>query len=442
MSEGDTRVWLLGTWSFHRLLSCSASRRTAFCQRMSRIFLDHQSATPLLPEVLEAMAPFLREHFGSPSSLHQEGFAAREALKKSREQLAAFLNAEAPENILFTSNGTEAINLAIKGTALANQRRGRHIIYSAAEQPAVTASIEWLESIGFTSTKIPVTSDGWIDPAAVEVALRPETALVCAHYSNLDIGTIQPLAALGRITSHRGIPLFVDAVAAAGWLPIDVQAAQIDLLACSPSRFYGPKGVGVLYRHRRTRLQSLIHGGDQEEGHRAGTENIPAIVGAGLAAELAAHELPARAAHVATLQRRAWMYLSARTAYLKLNGPSPGEHRHPANLNLSAEFVEGEGLALMLDAKGIAVAAGAACVTKSMRIPPILAAIGLPESLAKGNVLLTFGKDNTEAELDYLIETFAKAVSTLRGMSPVWDDFQRGLVKSEITSSTKTTPSI
>ncbi|MGZ8919892.1 MAG: cysteine desulfurase family protein [Limisphaerales bacterium] len=398
---------------------------------MSRIYFDHQSATPLLPEAQEAMAPFLREHFGSPSSLHQEGFAAREGIKQARERTATLINAEAPDNIIFTSNGAEAINLAIKGTALANQRSGRHIVYSAAEQPAVNASIEWLESIGFTSTKVPVTSDGWIEPAAIEVAIRKDTILVCTHFSNVDIGTIQPLAAISRITVERGIPLFVDAVAAAGWLPIDVQALRIDLLAFSPNRFYGPKGVGILYRHRRARLTSLIHGGDQEEGRRAGTENVPAIVGAGIAAEIAAHDLPARAAHVSGLQRRALMYLNARSAYLRLNGPAPGEHRHPANLNLSVEFVEGEGLALMLDAKGIALAAGAACVTKSMRIPPILAAIGLPESLAKGNILLTFGKDNTENEIDYLIETFAKAVSTLREMSPLWEDFQRGLIKSE-----------
>ena len=397
-----------------------------------RVYLDHQAATPLLPEAEEAMRPYQRAQFGSPSSLHRDGILARDALTKSREQFVAFLNAEAPDNILFTSNGTEAINLAIKGTALANQRRGRHIVYSAAEQPAITASIAWLESIGFTSTQVAVTSDGWIDPAAVDVALRPDTILVCAHHSNLDIGTIQPIAALGQITSARGIPLFVDAVAAPGWLPIDVQSARIDLLACSPSRFYGPKGVGVLYRHRRARLSPIIHGGDQESGYRAGTENVPSIVGAGVAAEIGARELPTRAAHVSALQSKTWRGLSGDIQHLRLNGPAPGEHRHPANLNLSVEFAEGEGLALMLDTRGIAVAAGAACVTKSMRIPPILAAIGLPESLAKGNVILSFGKDNTEAEVDYFLETFTKTVSTLREMSPLWDDFQRGLIKSAI----------
>jgi cysteine desulfurase len=402
---------------------------------MARIYLDHQSATPLLPEAQEAMAPYLHEQFGSPSALHQEGFAAREALKKAREQVAAFLNAELPENIIFTSSGTEAINLAIKGTALANQRRGRHIVYSAIEQPAVMASIDWLESIGFTSTKVPVTADGWIDPAAVQVAIRPETILVCTHYSNLDIGTIQPLAALSAITVERGIPLFVDAISAAGWLPIDVQELRIDLLACSPGRFYGPKGAGILYRHRVARLQPLIQGGDQEEGRRAGTENVPAIVGAGVAAEIAAREISQRAEHVRSLQKMAWQSLRQRVPYLRINGPDPidaAEHRHPANLNISVEFVEGEGLALMLDVKGIAIAAGAACVTKSMRLPPVLAAIGLPEALAKGNVLMSFGKDNTEADLDYLVETFRKAVSTLREMSPIWADFQRGLIKSEI----------
>ena len=400
-----------------------------------RVYFDHQSATPLLSEAEEAMRPFLQERFGSPSSLHQDGLFARDALVKARSQFAALLNSESPESILFTSNGTEAINLAIKGAALANQRRGRHIIYSAAEQPAVTASIAWLESIGFTSTQVPVTSEGWIDPAAVDVALRADTILVCAHFSNLDIGTIQPIGALGKITSERGIPLFVDAVAAAGWLPIDVQSARIDLLACSPSRFYGPKGVGVLYRHRRARLHPIIHGGDQESGYRAGSENVPAIVGAGVAAELASHDLPTRCEHLRSLQTKAWRALSGNIRHLRLNGPAPGEHRHPANLNLSAEFVEGEGLALMLDAKGVAIASGAACVTKNLRIPPVLAAIGLPEGLAKGNVIISFGKDNTGAEIDYFVETFAKAVSTLREMSPLWDDFQRGVIKSEIAAA-------
>ncbi len=397
-----------------------------------RVYFDHQAATPLLAEAEEAMRPFLRERFGNPSALHRDGIVVRDAIGKSREQCAALLNAESADNIILTSSGTEAINLAIKGTALANQRRGRHIIYSAAEQPAVTGSIAWLESIGFTSTRVPVTSDGWIDPAAVDVALRSDTILVCAHHSNLDIGTIQPLVALGQITSGRSIPLFVDAVAAAGWLPIDVQSARIDLLACSPSRFYGPKGVGVLYRHRRARISSILHGGDQESGYRAGTENVPGYIGAGIAAEIALRELATRADHVRGLQAKAWRGLSGNIRHLRLNGPPPGEHRHPANLNLSVEFAEGEGLALMLDTKGIAVAAGAACVTKSMRIPPVLAAIGLPESLAKGNVILSFGKDNTEAEVDYFLETFAKTVSSLREMSPLWDDFQRGLIKSAI----------
>jgi cysteine desulfurase len=397
-----------------------------------RVYFDHQAATPLLPEAEEAMRPFLSERFGNPSALHRDGIVARDAIAKARSQCAALLNAESADNIIFTSSGTEAINLAIKGVALANQRRGRHIVYSAAEQPAVTASIAWLESIGFTSTQIPVTSDGWIDPAAVDVALRPETILVCAHFSNLDIGTIQPIAALGNITSNRGISLFVDAVAAAGWLPIDVQAARVDLLACSPSRFYGPKGAGILYRHRRARISPIVHGGDQEAGYRAGTENVPAIIGAGVASEVALRELVTRAEHVRRLQAKAWRALSGDIPHLRLNGPDPGEHRHPANLNLSVEFVEGEGLALMLDMKGIALAAGAACVTKSMRIPPILAAIGLPEALAKGNVLLSFGKDNTEAEVDYFVETFAKTVSALREMSPLWDDFQRGRIKSAI----------
>lgn len=398
-----------------------------------QVYLDHQSATPLLAEVREAMEPYLREHFGSASSLHRAGLMARDAIARARGQVAGLVRAESPDDIIFTASGTEALNLAMKGAAFANQRRGRHIVYSAAEQPAVTASIAWLLEHGFTATRVPVDPSGLIDPQQLAASLQPDTILVCVHHSNLDIGAIQPVAAIGEITSQRRILLVVDAVASAGWIGIDAPAQHIDLLACSPGRFYGPKGAGILYRHRRARIQNLIHGGDQEHGRRAGTENVAAIVGAGVAAERAARDGAAWGDHTRALQRKAVQALFSRVPYLQLNGPAPGPLRHPANLNVSVEFVDGEGLALMLDMKGIALGAGAACVTKSMRIPPVLAAIGLPEALAKGNVILSFGKDNTEAEVDYLVETFAKTVSTLREMSPLWDDFQKGLIRSEIS---------
>jgi len=353
-------------------------------------------------------------------------------LTKARERITAFLRASSPEEIIFTGNGTEAVNLAIKGTAWANERRGRHIVLSAIEHPAVVQSVKWLCEHGFSCSVVAVDAEGRILPEAIKAAVRDDTILVCTHHANHDIGTIQPIRTIGDFTSDRGIPLFVDAIASAGWLPLNVEELRADLVAVSPHRFYGPKGMGVLYRHRRARVQSLVHGGEQEGGRRAGTENIPAIVGGGIAAEVAQRESPAREQHTRRLQTDLLSRVRGSVSYLKLNGPEPGSERHPANLNLSIEFAEGEALGLMLDVKGIAVATGSACVAKNQRVPPVLAAIGLPESLARGNVILSFGKDNSEAELDYFVETFAKAVNALREMSPEWEDFQKGLIGSAL----------
>ncbi len=377
------------------------------------------------------MAPFLGDAFGNASSLHQEGFIARDALAKSREQIAAFLGARS-EEIIFTGNGAEAVNLAIKGAAWTGQSRGRHILLSAAEHPAVTQSVAWLSQHGFESSRVPVDSEGRINPEAVRQALRDDTILACVHHANHDIGTIQQIRRIAEVTAQRGIPLFVDAIASAGWLPVNVEELQADLLAVSPHRFYGPKGVGILYRHRRARVQSLIHGGEQEEGRRAGTENVAAIVGAGVAAEFAGKELPSREAHTRQLQQQVLRGIRERIAHTRLNGPEPGPERHPAHLNLSLDFVEGEALGLMLDVRGIAVATGSACVATRQRVPPVLAAIGLPERLARGNVLLSFGRDNTGCEADHFIEALAKAVAALREMSPEWEDFQKGLIQPEL----------
>lgn len=395
-----------------------------------RIYLDHQAATPVLPEVQEAMLPFFREQFGNASSLHAEGFVARDAMNRAREQIGRFLGAEASDGITFTGNGTEAVNLGIKGAALAGQRRGKHVVFTASEHPAVVRSVRWLEKLGFSSTVVPVDSEGRIVFKALKAAIRPDTILLCVHHANHDIGTIQAVNRIGEFTSERGITLFVDAIASAGWLPINVQQFRADLLAISPQRFYGPKGVGVLYRHRATQIDALVSGGEQEDGRRAGTENVPAIVGAGVAAEIATDELERRAAHVRNLQSRTLEQLRQRVAYLKLNGPEPGPERHPANLNLSIEFAEGEALGLMLDVKGFAVATGSACVSKEQKVPPVLAAIGLAEQLAKGNVILSFGRDNTEVEVDHFCATFVDAVNRLREMSPEWEQFKQGRIES------------
>ncbi|MFM7102988.1 MAG: cysteine desulfurase family protein, partial [Verrucomicrobiota bacterium] len=327
----------------------------------------------------------------------------------------------------------ESANLAIKGVAYANERRGRHLVVCATEHPSVMHSVEFLEKQGWTATRVPVDSEGGVHLDALREAITPQTVLVALHHVNHDLGTIQPVREAGRICAEKGVPLYVDCEASAGWLPVDVRQFGAALVSFSPHRFYGPKGVGVLYRNKKARLVSILHGGVQEGGRRAGTENVPAIVGGGVAAEVALREMPGRLAHTARLQQRLWDGLRTRIPFLKLNGPEPGPRRISTNLNLSTEFIEGEGQLLLCDLNGIAVASGSSCVSKSLKISHVLAAIGLDHALAQGNLILTLGKDNTEEDVDYVVATFARIVDKLREMSPMWDEFQRGVIDSVIS---------
>ena len=399
---------------------------------MRHVFLDHQSSTPVLPEVFDAMKPFFTEAFGNASSLHQHGLRVRDALKKARQQIAALINADSEEEIFFTSDGTESANLAIKGVAYANERKGKHLVISATEHPSVIQSVEFLEKQGWTCTRVGVDREGVIDLEALRAAITPQTVLVAVHHVNHDIGTIQPVREAGRICAEAGVPLYVDCEASAGWLPVDVKEYGAALVSFSPHRFYGPKGVGILYRNKKARIVSMMHGGVQEGGRRAGTENVPAIVGGGVAAEIALTELPHRAAHTSRLQHRLWEGLRTRIPYIKLNGPEPGPKRISTNLNLSTEFIEGEGQLLLCDLNGIAVASGSSCVSKSLKVSHVLSAIGLDHALAQGNIIMTLGMVNTEEDVDYTIETFAKIAIKLRGMSPMWDEFERGIIDSVI----------
>ena len=382
------------------------------------IYLDHLTTTPPLTEVVDAMQPWLRAQFGAPTALHQLGLEARDAIDESRMRLAKLVNAAEPGEIIFTSSGTEAINHAVKGAALAKRRFGSHIVTTGIEHPAVLGSIAWLESQGFSSTQVGVDGQGRVDPSALGQAMTDETILVCLHHANPDLGTIQPVAEMAELTSERGIPLFVDATASGGWLPIDVQQLGADLLALAPHRFYGPKGAGVLYKNRRTRVENLIHGGMQENEFRAGTENVAAIVGAGVAAEDAEAALGQAAAHATGLQMRLLEGIHAAVEGVHLNGPKPGDGRLPHQLSLSTSGVEGEGQALMLDLWGVVIAAGAACTTRSMRLPPALRAIGRDADLARGTTLWSIGRDTTEEEIDQAVEAFAAVTAKLRAMSP------------------------
>jgi len=392
---------------------------------MRQVYLDHGAATRLLPEALEAMRPFLTEDFGAPSSFHRLGLRARDALDRAREQIASFVNAESPEEIIFTSDGTESANLALKGAAWANERRGKHLIVGAAEHPSVLNAVAFLEQRGFFCTRIGTDAEGVVDPAEIRAALREETTLIAVQHVNPDIGTVQRVEEIAEIAAERGIAFYIDADASVGWLPLDARKLGAGLLSFSAQRFYGPKGVGVLYRNRRIRVDPILHGGDQEGGRRAGLENVAGIVGAGVAAEAAGREFGARRNQAQALQSQLWRGLQDGIARLRLNGPPPGPGRSPTNLNISFEGIEGEGLALLCDMHGIAIGAGTACLSKSMRIPAALQAIGLDAALARAAVIFSLGRENTADEMEHVIGTLPKLVDQLRQISPSWPEGNR-----------------
>jgi cysteine desulfurase len=384
------------------------------------VYLDHHADTPVLPEVFEAMRPFFMEKFGSAGSQHHRGLEARDAIDTARRQAAALVGAASPDEILFTSGATEAANLAIKGVALHGGQRGGHIVISPTEHPAVLNSVLYLEKAGFACTRLACDKEGLVSPGEVARALTDKTILVAIHLANHDIGTIQPIEAISRLTRNKGIPLFCDASAAGGWLSIDVQKLGVQLLSIAPHRFYGPKGAGILYRHRQAPIESLLHGGKQEDGKRAGTENVPAIVGAGLACQIAARQLDERRSRMAPLHKRLIDGLLKRIAAGRLNGPPPGPARLVTNVNMSFEGIDGESLLLLCDMQGIALASGPSCVTRNMKVSHILTAIGLDEAQARGNVLMTLGHENTQDQIDYVLDTLPGLVEKLRNESPSW----------------------
>ena len=378
-----------------------------------RVYLDHLSGGPLASEVRAAMRPWLEEIHGNASSLHWHGLKAREALDTAAAQCAAMIGAPA-DDLVFTSSGTEANNLAVKGVAEAQRERGSHLILSNIEHPSIDQSVAWLEQQGFTATRVPVDGEGRLTAAAVAESVTDQTILIATHHANHDLGTVQDLPALGAVAAERGIPLLIDATASGGWVPVDVEAHPISLLTLAPHRFGGPQGVGVLYRNPCVPMSPQLHGGGQQGGQRAGTENLAAIVGAGAAATLPVIE-------VGPLQEQLHAGLQERIEKISLNGPTPGVERLPTQLNYSLAGLEGEGLALALDMQGVAIASGAACVTQNLAIPPALAAIGLDVAQAKGNVLLSLGRDISTADIDHVLEIIPKQVDKLRALSPTWD---------------------
>ncbi|CAF0704470.1 cysteine desulfurase family protein [Candidatus Methylacidithermus pantelleriae] len=385
---------------------------------MGYIYFDHQSGTPVLPEVREAMLSFLSSP-GGTASLHRYGVRARQALEQAREQVARLLHAKDPGEILFCSGGTEAANLVIQGVTRAwKKNRPGHVISSRVEHPSLLRPIQWLEANGWRISWLDVDRQGFIHPSRLEEALQEDTALVALHWGHYELGTIQKVRELAQVCQRVGVPLFLDGSHAVGWLPIDVETLGVSFLSATPYRFYGPKGVGILYRRRDAPLAPLLYGGIQEKGLRPGTENLPGIVGAGVACQRASEELSLRMDHVAKLQALLWSRLNEIIPTILWHGPPPGPDRIPYQLHWSVPGAEGEAQALLCDLRGVAVATGPACLISSERKNQTLAILGLPSEVVRSNLMVTLGKDNTEEEVEYFVRIYQGVIQKIQEMSP------------------------
>ena len=386
---------------------------------MSRfIYADHAATTRLSRRALEAMMPYFQDDYGNPSSLYAFGQEAKSRLEEARSEVASHLNAK-PEEIFFTSGGTEADNWALKGAAELGAAKGKkHIITSAIEHHAILHTAQYLEKQGFSVTYLPVDELGRVDPEAVKAAIRPDTALISIMAANNEIGTVEPIAEIGAAARAAGVLFHTDAVQAVGHIPVDVAAWGCDLLSFSGHKFGGPRGVGGLYVRKGLRLPPLVHGGGQEKGRRSGTENVAGAVGMAAALTESAADMEAEARRLAALRDRLLDGLG-RLPYTK--GTGDREHRLPGTASLVFEGVEGEALLLHLDAKGICASSGSACSSATLDPSHVLLAIGLPHEVAHGSLRLSLGRENTDADVDYLLKTVPEVVDYLRDMSPVWD---------------------
>ena len=387
------------------------------------IYADHAATTAMSEAAIEAMTRCMREEYGNPSSLYRIGQRAREVLEQAREDVASVINAEARE-VYFTSGGSEADNQAIRSAALAGKKKGKnHIISTSFEHHAVLHTLEQLKSESFDVTLLPVHENGVVLPEEVEGAIRPETALVTVMYANNEIGTIQPIREIGTICKTHGVLFHTDAVQAVGPLAIDVKVENIDYLSASAHKFHGPKGTGFLYARKGVPLLPLINGGAQEKGKRAGTENLPGIVGMAAALKETVAERDAEAARLTVLRDRLIAGLNE-IPHSALNGDA--EKRLPGNVSFCFEGIEGESLLLLLDEKGISASSGSACTSGSLDPSHVLLAIGRVHDVAHGSLRLTLGRENTPEDVEYIISAVKDVVSYLRGFSPVWRDLQSG----------------
>jgi len=385
---------------------------------MRRIYLDYAATTPVDPAVLEAMEPYFTEHFGNPSSLHAFGQQARSAMENAREGIAAFLGAR-PGEIVFTSGGTESNNFAVKGVAYARRKKGNHLITTGIEHHAVTEPCRFLEKEeGFSVTILPTDKDGLVDPDEVKKAITGKTILISVMHANNEIGTIQPIAEIGRIARERDVYFHTDAVQTLGHLPYTVDDLNVDLLSASAHKLYGPKGVGLLYIRQGTRIAPLIHGGDQENRRRASTHNAPGIVGFGKAVELAGGGLQREVIELSRLRDKLIAGILERIDQVRLNGHPV--RRLPNNANVSIEYIEGEGMLLSLDLMGIACSTGSACSSTSLEPSHVLTCIGLSHEVAHGSLRFSLGRYTTERDIDDVLEFLPQVVKKLRAMSPLY----------------------
>ena len=389
---------------------------------MRKVYLDNAATTPLLPEVREAMMPYLGDVFGNPSSLHEWGDGAREAIEVARAHVAQLIGAS-PEEIVFTGSGTESNNFAVKGLALSQQAKGKHVVISAIEHFSVLHSARTLEKLGFEVSEVPVDKHGLVDPEDVRRRIRKDTVLVSIMHANGEVGTIEPIQEIARITRELKIPFHTDAVATAGTIPVNVEELGVDALSLAANQFYGPKGVGALWVRKGVRIMPLLDGGVQEGGRRAGTENVPAIVGLGKAAELAGAQMKERIELLVPLRDRLLKELPGKIDHVVITGHP--QNRLPGHASFCVEFIEGESMLMLLNSKGVAVSSGSACTSRALKASHVLIAMGISHELAQGSILFTIGIDNTPEDIDYVLETMPPIVDRLRQMSPLYAKFTK-----------------
>ena len=390
---------------------------------MKTTYMDYSATTYVKPEVLDAMMPFFTEKFGNPSSFYGISRETKMAIDNARAQVAKAINCD-PNEVYFTGGGSEADNWAIKGIATAHMKKGNHIITTKIEHHAVLHTCEFLEKFGFEVTYLDVNEEGFIDLKQLESAITDKTILVSIMFANNEIGTIQPIKEIGALCREKKVLFHTDAVQAVGSVPVDVKEMNIDLLSLAGHKLYGPKGIGALYIRRGIRIDNLIHGGGQERGRRAGTENIPGVVGLGKAIELATENIEENRARLTVLRDKLIDGILERIPYARLNGPR-GDKRLPGNSNISFEFIEGESILLSLDFEGICASSGSACTSGSLDPSHVLLAIGLPHEKAHGSLRTTLGAASTEEDVEKLLNELPPIIERLRNMSPLWYDFKR-----------------